>query len=339
MTTITDDLIQQARKVNISTLIDLSFLRGNSELYGPCPFCGGRDRFHAKDNVWFCSHCTGRPEPGHPWQDAIDLARRLYNVDFNEAVMRLTGVTKPVTPPRRSIPPRPLPQPITPPADWQTKAFEAALDLADDLWRPQQDKARAWLNARGIDDAAIYRYSLGYTEGGNVGGIDFKMGRGIVIPHWSERYKTMFALKVRRPVKSGTPGKYYCATGSRPTSNLFNSDSLIGQTIAFVTEGELDTLALHSKISDLAAVVTLGSKGAKLADRWLADLYHIKRFIIVTDCGEDEAAANYWLSLVGQRGRRIILPGGAKDICNAASNGLDLRDWAIAVMHSLGPLP
>jgi hypothetical protein len=282
------------------------------------------------DNVWFCSHCTGRPD-SNGWQDTIALAQRLHGIDFGEAVLMLTNSPAPA-PARRTSPP-PRTQADIPPAAWQAKAFKAAFTLADDLWRPGNARARAWLNKRGIDDGAIYRYSLGYTSGGDVSGIEFKMGRGIVIPHWSQRYKTMFGLKVRRPV--GDP-KYYCAAGSRPASSLFNSDSLAGKDICFVTEGELDTLALHSKISDLAAVVTLGSKGAKLADRWLSDLYPVRRFIIVTDCGEDEAAANYWLGLVGKRGRRMILPGQAKDICEAAENGLDLRDWAIAVMNSIG---
>lgn len=230
--------------------------------------------------------------------------------------------------------------------DWQANAQAVVANLADDLWRPEQAKVRQWLNKRGIDDAAIYRYSLGYTHGGMVNGLwlGMKHGpnepsrpeRGIVIPHWSQRYRTMFGLKVRRSVPPDAPNKYYCATGSKPATNLFNADSMAGKEVCFVTGGELDTLALHSKISDLAAVVTLGSKGAKLPDRWLSDLYHVRRFIIVTDCNEDEEAADYWLSLVGKRGRRFILPGNAKNICEAARGGLDLRDWATAVMISIG---
>lgn len=338
MTTITDIQKQQAKAVDILTLIgDTSSLKGNSELYGPCLICGGNDRMHVKpvENVWFCSHCTGRPD-SNGWQDTISLAQLLHGLDFGEAVLMLTNSpAPPLRTPRPQPTPPPRPQADIPPADWQANAYAAAVTLADDLWRPEQAKARDWLNHRGIDDGAIYRYNLGYTSGGNVSGIEFnnKMGRGIVIPHWSQRYKTMFALKARRPV--GKP-KYYCATGSKPASSLFNSDSLAGKEICFVTEGELDTLALHSQISNLAAVVTLGSKGAKLPDRWLSDLYHVRRFIIVTDCGEDEAAAKYWLSLVGKRGRRFILPGSAKDICEAAESGLDIRDWAIAVMNSIG---
>lgn len=334
MPIITDEQKQQAKQVDICSLIDVSGLQGGNELHGPCFFCGGQDRFHVKpaENIWFCRYCTGNPED-HGWQDQIEFVKRLHGIDFGEAVLMLTN-SKPVTfaPKPQSTPP---PQTADiPPFAWQTKAIEAAVTLADELWRPEQARARAWLNKRGIDDGAIYRYTLGYTHGGKVNGIDFRMGRGIVIPHWSQQYRTMFALKVRRPV--GDP-KYYCATGSKPATNLFNADSLIGKDVCFVTEGELDTLALHSKISDLAAVVTLGGKTADLKDRWLSDLYHIKRFIIVTDCGEDdERAADTWLKLVGKRGRRIILPGNAKDICEAAESGLDLRDWAMGILHLIG---
>lgn len=328
----TTEQIEKAKQVDLLALLGNIPLQGGDEQYGPCVICkAGQDRFHIKpaQNVWFCSRCTGRPDDGG-WQDTIEMVKRLHNLDFAEAVAWLINSPSPLPPP-----PRPTSSKTTrpPPFDWQSAAKKAAVNLADEIWRPDLIKARAWLNDRGIDDSAIIRYSLGYTHGGNAEGIDFKMGRGIVIPHWSECYQTMFALKVRRPVIPGASNKYYCATGSKIGDSLFNSDSLTGKDVCFVTEGELDALALHSKIGARAAVVTLGAKKAKLADRWLADLYHIKRFYIATDQGEDEEAADYWLSLVGKRGQRVFLPDGVKDVCEAAKGGLDLKDWALTVIQ------
>jgi hypothetical protein len=328
----------QARNVNILSLLGSVSLSGNGEKYGPCPMCAGNDRFHVKNNKWFCSHCTGRPGDGNggAWHGPIDLAMALYNVDFRTAVTMLTSRAGPSPAPlatRQAS--RQASRQAAPPLPWQNKAHDAAFSLAEKLLC--NERARNWLNKRGIDYQAIIRYNLGYTAGGNVGGLWFGLGnrpeRGIVIPHWSQRHQTMFGLNVRRPV--GDP-KYYHAKGSKIPQGLYNSDSLTGNEICFVTEGEFDTIALHSQISDLAAVVTLGARDAKLADRWLPDLAHIKRFVIVTDCGEDDRAANNWLKLVGDRGRRMILPGGAKDICEAYQNGLDLRDWAMAIMISMG---
>lgn len=325
----------QARNTDIFSLLGSVSLSGNGEQYGPCPMCAGNDRFHVKNNQWFCSHCTGRPGDGHggAWAGPIDLAMALYKVDFRTAVNMLTSRSGPAYTPQA---PRQAPRQAAPPSSsWQAKAHKAVSSLADRLW--DNPKARQWLNKRGIDDQAIIRYNLGYTAGGNAQGLWFglkkKPERGIVIPHHSQRHQTMFGLNVRRPV--GDP-KYYHVRGSKISQGLYNSDSLHGHEICFVTEGEFDAIALHSQISDLAAVVTLGAKDAKLADRWLPDLAHIRRFVIVTDCGEDDRAADYWLDVVGARGRRMVLPGGAKDICEAYQNGLDLRDWAMAIMVSMG---
>lgn len=216
-----------------------------------------------------------------------------------------------------------------PGAEWQSGAKMTAIALADKLW--ERPKALSWLNERGIDDTAIAKFNLGYTTGGTKDGLWFGANkqplRGIIIPHWSQRYRTLFGLKVRTPISKP---KYYCAKGSKIHQGLFNSDSLAGKDICFVVEGEFDTIALDSRISDEAAVVTLGGNSIKLADRWLPDLAHIKRFIICTD--NDEAgneAGKYWLSVVGKRGKRCVLPGGANDICEAIQREIDVRQWAM----------
>ena len=331
---LTRDQIDQAKQIPILDLIGGdTTLRGQTEQYGPCPFCGGVDRFHVRpdDNLWFCRHCIGDPQD-NGWCDVIEYVRRKYQTDFIGALQAL-GVCqdlsadeqrtlRPITPTK----PGRKSKPEIAFADWQVMAMDAAIAAQSAL--AHHSKARHWLNQRGISDQAIAEYCLGYTPGGEVCGVQFKMGRGIVIPHWHRLRNTLYALKVRRPVPSGQPNKYYCATGSRPSASLYNADSLVGREICFVTERELDAIALHSQIGDWAAVVTLGSKGARLDERWLPELMPIKRFYIATDQGEDEAAATYWLSLVGQRGKRVFFPEGCKDACEAAMAGVELRGWA-----------
>jgi hypothetical protein len=68
-----------------------------AELCGPCPVCGGRDRFaiHLKRQVWNCRGC-GRGG------DVIELVRHIDGTSFNEAVRMLAGekrviaITRPV---------------------------------------------------------------------------------------------------------------------------------------------------------------------------------------------------------------------------------------------------
>jgi len=61
------------------------------ELAGPCPVCGGTDRFsvHTKKQVFNCRGCGGKGN------DAISLVRFLDRVDFLAAVERLAGEPKP----------------------------------------------------------------------------------------------------------------------------------------------------------------------------------------------------------------------------------------------------
>lgn len=62
-----DDFISEARMVDIETAFavakgDLKAMRRQgSELVGPCPACGGRDRFNLnlRDGVWHCRQCDG----------------------------------------------------------------------------------------------------------------------------------------------------------------------------------------------------------------------------------------------------------------------------------------
>ena len=63
---------------------------GNSEWHGPCPFCGGTDRFsvqpHAAEPRWLCRNCTEAK-----WQDVIAFVMRRDDCDFMTACQTLGG--------------------------------------------------------------------------------------------------------------------------------------------------------------------------------------------------------------------------------------------------------
>ncbi|WP_131194055.1 DUF7146 domain-containing protein [Lichenihabitans psoromatis] len=64
--------------------------RAGAELAGPCPLCGGTDRFsvHPAKNIWNCRKCDAGG-------DAIALVRNVDGLDFLRAVELLTGVAPP----------------------------------------------------------------------------------------------------------------------------------------------------------------------------------------------------------------------------------------------------
>ena len=66
--------------------------------HGPCPICGGKDRFRFDDKqgrgTWFCSRCGAG--------DGIELVKRFLNVDFAAAARRIEDEIGAAEPSRRS---------------------------------------------------------------------------------------------------------------------------------------------------------------------------------------------------------------------------------------------
>ena len=82
--------LDEARALPIADVVDRLGLdrlkRSGGELVGPCPKCGGRDRFgvHVRDGVWNCRRCD---QGG----DGIGLVRHVLACDFAAALAWLVG--------------------------------------------------------------------------------------------------------------------------------------------------------------------------------------------------------------------------------------------------------
>ena len=86
-----DQWVEQARAVHIEDELARRGIKLNGkvdkvERAGPCPRCGGDDRFsiNTKKQVFNCRQCGGRG-------DVIDLVRWLDGVEFIEACTTLAG--------------------------------------------------------------------------------------------------------------------------------------------------------------------------------------------------------------------------------------------------------
>ncbi|MFN3549248.1 MAG: DNA primase [Mesorhizobium sp.] len=95
---IPDEMVDKARAMDVGAVaVRLGFDRpipANGRVAGPCPGCGGRDRFavNMKKNVWSCRQGGGDPIGG----DAIALVRHARQCSFRTAVEILTGENWPV---------------------------------------------------------------------------------------------------------------------------------------------------------------------------------------------------------------------------------------------------
>ena len=85
---IPSDLIERASAVRIEDEIERRGIKlvGRVDRCGPCPQCGGKDRFsiNVRKQVFLCRGCDARG-------DVIALAQFLDGCDFREAVELLTG--------------------------------------------------------------------------------------------------------------------------------------------------------------------------------------------------------------------------------------------------------
>jgi hypothetical protein len=191
-------------EISLSALIasDGIALHGGREKYGPCPQCGGEDRFHYKEGEgreWcFCNKCHGwgkwidaveylRWRLGdeaaarelsarggmHPRQAAYFIAARLEKTgetmradalrEWAMHTLPCEGQYKTV---KIAIAPAtpPQPQTDTPPADeWQQRARAFVTACAAQLWQPAGAGALAYLRGRGLADDTLRAYQIGYN--------------------------------------------------------------------------------------------------------------------------------------------------------------------------------
>lgn len=136
-----------------------------AELSGPCPKCGGQDRFHVKADVAFCRQCWPL-ESKTPAHDAIGFVQWAgLAPDFRGAVDYLGGRAGPSPAVIRRAPVVPAPKP---PA-WKTKDWQDAVrrELAAAVARlasPAGDPGAEYLLSRGILPETWEAWGLGYGE-------------------------------------------------------------------------------------------------------------------------------------------------------------------------------
>jgi len=299
------------------------------EYVGPCPFCGGEDRFNVWPNAdpphWWCRQC----EKGG---DAIAYIMQRDGLDFRAACQYLSGgrpKLKSVTVVKGKPAARPSPQP--PNEEWQTAAAQIRLYCAAMLWEPEGEDARHWLNERGLTDETLNRHYIGFNKADRrLYGL--WVPRGITIPHWQESLNRIWGIKIR--LSTNRPDKYRAVKGSRPC--LYLADNLVGHEVAVICEGEFDALLLAQEVGDpstgsgqaLVSVVALGSAANKVKaiDAGLPFLLEVKRLLVATDNDEEgERAAAYLLERT-RRARRLRVPQG-NDVTDFWKAGGDLREW------------
>lgn len=294
------------------------------EFCGPCPFCGGRDRFRAWPRHpsgrerWWCRQCQRSG-------DTIDLLRTINGLSFASAVAAIGG--NPLNIPTQ-MPQRTVRSVVTPPnGAWQGRAEGIATEAERALQDPGGARALAYLRSRGFTDETIQGARLGYVaadrrESAELWGLaadhrDVWIPQGISIP-W-HACGALWKLQIRRP--TGSP-KYCGPAGS--SNALYGVDGLRNDLPCIIVEGEFDALAIAQTAHDLVSAVATGSTHGARLRQWRERLLARPATLVAYDSDEPgERAAAWWLDALPHA--RRLKP--VTDPAAMLEHGADLRTW------------
>lgn len=233
---------------------------------GPCPMCGGVDRFTVKHTPqgdrWHCRHCGDGKYHG-----VIDFIMARDHVSFVEACKLLTGGE--VVPRHNgTTPQQPVkPQPAqAPDLDTQARMLATMDKAAEALEEPEGLAAQEYLFERGLTPATWEAWHIGAA---------IKGGRPAITLPW-------YYIDAQREVITGIKYRFIDGGQQRYTASAGSVFVLYGawsaiktdQTVVFV-EGELNALSLWQCLPRGLSVLSIGSQSggrpeiiAKMAARY-----------------------------------------------------------------------
>ncbi len=299
---------------------------------GPCPFCGGNDRFRVQPHYgrygfFACNRCERKG-------NAVDYLMIKRGMSKGEALAAVGWTPKDGSTPRFALPNYAVderPQWNEPPTQWQEAARDFYQTCQRTLWRSTQGQAAlAYLRQRGLTDKTIQTAMLGYHPHETYGsakewGRPVKLPQGIVIP-WCIVGKVWRVTIRNEHIREGE-GRYTQIAGG--SNGLYLADSLLlRRPRTILVEGEFDALSLAQECGDLAAVVAAGTTQGSHTPRWIARLECQECVLLAFDAEESgDTAAQWWLKRLsnGERYRPWW-----KDVNQMLQDGADLRQWLLS---------
>jgi len=306
------------------------------EWSGPCPFCGGRDRFRVwpehKGGRFWCRGCGKRG-------DAIQFLMESQGVSYREACRKLNIATAKMTGKRNETlkPKFTARKARIPDTLWIEKAGEFLKATGVSLWT-EENNGLAFLKARGLEERTIRQANLGwnkkdlYHDRESWGLLrEFRSdGRpkkiclpaGIVIPSFGYD-GNLIRIRIRREVPFDGR-RYDVIPGSSMAPLIIGKE----KEVFCIVESDLDAWLIHQEAGDLVGVCSLGSVTYK-PDQLLHAVL-TKSALILLSLDADEAGKReswgFWVNTYGKKVKRWP-PIGGKDPGEMLQNGVNIRVW------------
>lgn len=312
------------------------------EYHGPCPTCGGADRFHiwpaqGENGTFWCRQCDKAGDAieylityeGKGFREAAGIiGKEIPEQDENQRPQfRKQGQTVEAFQPRQCAAPVDL---------WQQHAGKL-IDWAHQQLLVNQTQLD-WLAGRGLDLDAVKRYTLGWNPGEKgrdlyrvreSWGLDSVLKEdgvtkkklwipiGLVIPCFQG--DRLHRVRIRRP--EGEP-RYYLIPGSGTAPMIQGA----GSRAFVVVESELDALLIHHLAGALVGSISQGNSTAKPDETAHASLQSALAILVSLDSDQAGMQASVWWRKQYPQAERWPVPVG-KDPGDAFKAGVNLLQW------------
>ncbi len=374
------DLLQLLQgKVDPASIKRVSGRQGG-EYHSPCPLCGGKDRFavfpeqaggelcqkYGINGTWSCPRGCGKGGDVISWFTEVE--GMTFSAACAELKIPLEGQEKqrrgyrPLRMPRQDQKAAFSPTSYAPPLEqWRLQATKLATEAHARLL--ESPAMLRYLSGRGLPEAAVRAYRLGYIEAegkqtdcifraraafglpekkGPKGQIvrAFRIPRGITIPVWSNDQCLRIRIRRRDADRDRSnpkdpkyllvpqPGQPYSAPLMLPPVNI--SPDL---STWVVVEAEMDAMAIHHACGGTVGVLSILTVRVKPDQAAHAALSRAARILVALDVDEDKADGSNpgadawpWWKETYPQAKLWPVPEG-KDPGEAYSLGVDLAAW------------
>jgi len=306
------------------------------EWSGPCPFCGGQDRFsvqpyHQPEARWLCRNCTAGK-----WQDIIEFVQRRDGSKFTDAVNDLFGDNVKI-----AIDPQELAQ-LKEKQQVAIKAQERATQVEyqerrqslhdSGIWQEYHanlDKLgrRELWHERGLSDYFIDLYRLGYSPAFQFGD---ERHPTLTIPTW--RAGKVVGLSHRALADNPQGGKYRPEQAGLGKALFFADPDVTGMSgKVLLLEGEIKTMVTFSHIYAATPQQThplykyelVGIAGTSFKKSWIAEFERATEIIICLDPDATDKAKKIADALGSERCKITELPAKIDDLINLGALDMD----------------
>lgn len=233
------------------------------EYKGPCPVCGGTDRFAIFNDLsgWLCRKCTPKPGESIATGGYFDLIARVEGIDVTEA-MRRYGDRQP--PKAQGAPKQPERATATGAGDWQTEMWQlkARSYVAESETKLAGSEGVQYLSARGITEETARAWRFGFDPSYPItweGKECTKRGPAIIMPWLAKDGKMLTAVKARLIHETDKALKARNRRGG--AQMLIGAHLMSGRRTLIACEGELNATSIWQVACENCDVLSFGHEG------------------------------------------------------------------------------